>query len=150
MDRSARRIVVSAGLVWSGGRVVVQRRAPDASHGAGALEFPGGKVEPGEAPAAALALELVEEWGPGAETLRVGPVIDVLHHDYPAPGPEVILVLFHVFARAWSDDPHGAVETEPGVELVVVRPERLLVDEFLAADREFAQRVRDGLVTPPG
>ena len=44
------------------GRVLVARR-PEGRHMAGYLEFPGGKVEPGERVAAALARELAEELG---------------------------------------------------------------------------------------
>ncbi|MFY0541558.1 NUDIX domain-containing protein [Nannocystis pusilla] len=43
------RLIVAAGLVWLGPhRLLVQRRPAGARHGAGALELPGGKVEPGE------------------------------------------------------------------------------------------------------
>lgn len=76
------RLVVVAGLVWLGPqRLLVQRRPPHASHGAGCLELPGGKVEPGEAPTAALVRELREELGVTAE---VGRIWEVLFHPYPA------------------------------------------------------------------
>jgi len=54
------RLVV-AGVIMQGGRVAAARRSrpPDA----GRWEFPGGKVEPGETPAAALERELQEELG---------------------------------------------------------------------------------------
>nr|WP_217509581.1 (deoxy)nucleoside triphosphate pyrophosphohydrolase [Pseudarthrobacter sp. C4D7] len=44
--------------------LVARRSAPE--HLAGLWEFPGGKVEPGEAPEAALVRELAEELGIGA------------------------------------------------------------------------------------
>ncbi|MGA9839419.1 MAG: A/G-specific adenine glycosylase [Thermoplasmata archaeon] len=51
------------------GRWFVQRRAPSGLLG-GLWEFPGGKIEPGESPAAAARRELREETGWGARGLR--------------------------------------------------------------------------------
>lgn len=45
-------------------RVFLARRSGSAGHG-GKWELPGGKVEPGETPEAALAREIVEELGVG-------------------------------------------------------------------------------------
>jgi 8-oxo-dGTP diphosphatase len=53
-------IVVAAALIDSEARVFVQRR-PAGKNMAGLWEFPGGKVEPGEAPESALIRELREE-----------------------------------------------------------------------------------------
>ncbi len=53
---------VTAGLVVRGRSVLVARRVRPA-HLRGLWEFPGGKVESGEAPAAALRRELLEELG---------------------------------------------------------------------------------------
>lgn len=152
-DRRAAPLVVAAGLVWRPGDVLlVQRRRADATHGAGHWELPGGKLEPGEHPRAALARELVEEWGPAASALGVGPVADVLHHVYPPPGPEVLLVVYHVDARALgaADAPLAGLglRPEPGVELGAFARAALPVGEFLAADRELIEAVRDGLVAP--
>ena len=55
-------LVVAAALVDGDGRVLVQRR-PEGASMAGLWEFPGGKVEPGETPEAALIRELDEELG---------------------------------------------------------------------------------------
>jgi len=61
--------VVAAALVGPGGRVLLQRRPPGKAM-AGLWEFPGGKMEEGELPEAALVRELEEELGitvdPGA------------------------------------------------------------------------------------
>ena len=116
---------------------MVQRRPPTAKHGAGALELPGGKLEPGEGPRAALARELREEWGPRASELEIGAVAEVLHHVYPAPGPEVILVVLHVDARGWSQVWRERIVPEPGVELLAFELEMLPLEQFLAADRPF-------------
>jgi 8-oxo-dGTP diphosphatase len=55
-------LVVAAALIADDQRIFVQQRAAGKQHG-GLWEFPGGKVEPGEAPDVALARELREELG---------------------------------------------------------------------------------------
>ena len=55
-------LVVAIALVDGEGRVLVQQRPPGKPM-AGLWEFPGGKVEPGEIPEAALVRELTEELG---------------------------------------------------------------------------------------
>ncbi len=154
------RLVVVAGLVWLGAdRLLVQRRGANASHGAGRLELPGGKVEPGEAPRAALARELTEEWGPQASLLTLRDVAEVLHHIYPEPGPEVLLVVYHVDASAWAGPGPGPapagerwpalVRAADGASVHAFDREALPLDEFLAADRGFLAEVRAGRVRRP-
>jgi ADP-ribose pyrophosphatase len=67
---SSPAVVVVAALVeeGSGGerRVFMARRSPEAGHG-GLWELPGGKLEPGEDPKAAIAREIREELGVGLE-----------------------------------------------------------------------------------
>jgi 8-oxo-dGTP diphosphatase len=55
------QIVVGAAIVHDGRVLAARRSAPPAV--AGGWEFPGGKVEPGEAPADALTRECREELG---------------------------------------------------------------------------------------
>lgn len=146
------RLIVVAGLVWlTPDRLLVQRRPADKPHGAGCLELPGGKVEPGEAPRDALIRELVEEWGPHARLLTPLTVAEVLHHVYPSPGPEVLLVVYHVDASAWaardgSEEVWPALlRAEAGASVHAVDREALPLAEFLAADREFLRAVQAGL-----
>jgi 8-oxo-dGTP pyrophosphatase MutT (NUDIX family) len=140
------RLVVAAGLVWLGTQLLVQRRPARARHGAGALELPGGKLERGESPRAALVRELREEWGPRAGELAIGSVAEVLHHVYPAPGPEVILIVLRVDGRAWASCWRERISPEPGVEVSAYPLAALPIDEFLAADRPFVRAICEGRV----
>jgi len=76
MER-VRKLVV-AGLIVDGDRVLITQRRADQSLPL-KWEFPGGKVEPGESPAAALHRELAEEIGAAVD---VGRIWDVLFHPY--------------------------------------------------------------------
>ena len=62
------------------GRVLVNQRRPDA-HMAGYWEFPGGKLQAGEAPRTGLVRELAEELG--IRVLDAEPLL-MLEHAYPA------------------------------------------------------------------
>ena len=57
-----RPLIVSAGVVVRDSRVMICRRRPEVHNGL-KWEFPGGKLEPGESPEAALARELTEGLG---------------------------------------------------------------------------------------
>lgn len=67
-----------------GWEVLVGLRAPDAVLG-GLSEYPGGKVEPGEAPAAAAARELMEEMGI-AEASWIAPIEPLCVVEHTEPG----------------------------------------------------------------
>lgn len=79
-DPARPRKLVVAALIRGEGRVLMSRRRADQAMPL-LWEFPGGKVEPGEAPAAALAREVREELGC---EVRVGRVHEVVFHAYPA------------------------------------------------------------------
>jgi 8-oxo-dGTP diphosphatase len=73
-----RRVLVVAALVRAHGRVLMSRRRSDQSFPL-CWEFPGGKVDPGESPEAALVREMREELGCDA---RVGKIFEVVFHAY--------------------------------------------------------------------
>ena len=73
-----RKLVVAA-LVRDGGRVLMSRRRADQAM-PNLWEFPGGKVEPGEHPEAALVREVREELGC---ELAIDRVEEVVFHAYP-------------------------------------------------------------------
>lgn len=74
-----RKLVVAALLVDSSGRVLLTQRRADQPLPL-YWEFPGGKIEPGEAPSLALAREIKEELDAAVE---VGRIWDVMFHAYP-------------------------------------------------------------------
>ncbi|MDI1483971.1 (deoxy)nucleoside triphosphate pyrophosphohydrolase [Polyangium sp. y55x31] len=92
-------VLVSAAVLVEEGRVLLTQRKRG-THLAGAWEFPGGKVEPGEDPRAALVRELREEIG---MEVSVGDPVEVTFHRYPEKS--VLLLFFTVTRAAGSPDP---------------------------------------------
>ena len=74
-------VVVCAAVLIEQGRVLLSQRK-SGSHLAGAWEFPGGKVEPGESPETALIRELAEEVGITVEAPCLAP-LTFASHAYP-------------------------------------------------------------------
>lgn len=119
-----RQVHVAAGALVDGdGRILVARR-PDKAHQGGLWEFPGGKLEPGEAVRSALARELHEELGVRVRDAR--PLIRV-HHDYGDRH-----VLLDVFLVPGYD---GVPDGREGQPLRWLVPEAMDPAEFPAADR---------------
>jgi 8-oxo-dGTP diphosphatase len=73
-------VLVVAALIREGGKVLLSRRRADQTF-PGCWEFPGGKVEPGESPADALAREIDEELGC---QVTVGGLYERVEHQYQA------------------------------------------------------------------
>lgn len=71
--------MVAALIVGRDGHILITQRRADQALPL-MWEFPGGKVEAGEAPDAALAREIREELG---VTVTVGRIWDVMFHAYP-------------------------------------------------------------------
>ncbi|WP_222874428.1 8-oxo-dGTP diphosphatase MutT [Hankyongella ginsenosidimutans] len=88
--------VVAAALIDADSRVLVAQR-PAGKSLAGLWEFPGGKIEPGEAPEAALVRELQEELGIDTSIACFAP-LTFASHAYP----DFHLVMLLYACRKWS------------------------------------------------
>lgn len=125
-----RKLVVAGLVLADDGRVLITQRRPGTALG-GFWEFPGGKLEDGEAPAAGLARELDEELGAAVE---VGRIWDVLFHAYPT-----FDLLMLVFACRLAP---GAVPRAVEVaDLAWCRPDELARYEVLPADAPLVARL---------
>ena len=87
------------------GRVLVAQR-PAHKHLALKWEFPGGKVEPGEAPEAALLRELTEELGCSAVVVRALPRFV---HDYGSVRIEMLPFVCRLSPGSPAPHPHEHV-----------------------------------------
>ena len=103
MDSTAPLLVV-AGAMVQGGAVLVQQRPADKAM-AGLWEFPGGKVEAGEAPADALVRELNEELGVFVDTVDLTP----LSFGTGMIGSRALVLLLYRVSQ-WTGEPQ-ALET---------------------------------------
>jgi len=91
--------VAAAVVVRPDGQVLLAQRPAGKAY-EGYWEFPGGKLEPGETPAHALARELSEELG-----LVVRRTAPWLVQEYVYPHAHVELNFFRVYE--WDGEPHG-------------------------------------------
>ena len=108
-------LVVACALVDVDRRVLIAQRPPGKAM-AGLWEFPGGKVEPGETPEAALIRELEEELGVSTQTACLAPV-SFASHSY-----ENFHLLMPLYAcRKWQGQPQPKEHTA----LKWVRPNSL-------------------------
>jgi 8-oxo-dGTP diphosphatase len=94
-------LVVAAALVRADGTVLLQQR-PAGKQLAGLWEFPGGKIEPGEDPEAALVRELREELGIEVNAEALSPVTFASE---PLAGRHLVLMLYAV--REWQGEPRA-------------------------------------------
>ncbi len=131
-----RTLLVSAvALIDQDGRVLLTQR-PEGKSLAGLWEFPGGKVEPGETPEAALIRELREELGIDTWASCLAP-LTFASHTYPD-----FHLLMPLFAcRKWD----GIARGVEGQTLAWVRPEKLRDYPMPAADLPLIPILRDWL-----
>jgi len=92
-------LVVAVALTEQAGRVLVQRR-PAGKALAGLWEFPGGKVEVGETPEAALIRELAEELG---IVVKSGDLTPLTFTSHPLADRTLLLLLYR--CTHWLGEP---------------------------------------------
>jgi 8-oxo-dGTP diphosphatase len=131
-----RTLLVSAvALIDPDGRVLLAQR-PEGKSLAGLWEFPGGKVEAGETPEAALIRELKEELDIDTWTSCLAP-LTFASHSYPD-----FHLLMPLFAcRRWQ----GTVRPVEGQKLAWVRPNALRDYPMPPADLPLIPILRDWL-----
>ncbi|MCF8510178.1 MAG: (deoxy)nucleoside triphosphate pyrophosphohydrolase [Rhodobacteraceae bacterium] len=128
-------LVSAVALIDADGRVLLAQR-PEGKSLAGLWEFPGGKVEPGESPEAALIRELREELGIETKASCLAP-LTFASHAY-----EQFHLLMPLFAcRRWE----GVATGREGQTLAWVRPERLRDYPMPPADLPLIPILRDWL-----
>ena len=126
-------LVAACALIDADGRVLLAKRPPGRPL-AGLWEFPGGKVEPGETPEAALIRELEEELGIAASPKCLAP-FTFASHAYEAF--HLLMPLY--LCRQWD----GTVEAREGQEIAWVRPLRLKDYPMPPADEPLIAPLRD-------
>lgn len=94
-------LVVAAALIDADGRVLVQQRPPGKPM-AGLWEFPGGKIDAGETPEAALRRELAEELGIAIDESCLAPAVFASE---PMADRHLLLLLYVL--RKWPGSPEA-------------------------------------------
>ncbi len=133
---SKKTVLVSAvALIDVDGRVLLAQR-PEGKSMAGLWEFPGGKVEPGETPEAALIRELHEELAIDTWESCLAP-LTFASHSY-----DDFHLLMPLFAcRKWN----GIVQPNEGQKLAWVRVQELKSYPMPPADIPLIPILRDWL-----
>jgi 8-oxo-dGTP diphosphatase len=126
-------LVAAVALVDADGRVLLARRPPGKPM-AGLWEFPGGKVNAGETPEAALIRELAEELAIDVTASCLAP-LTFASHSYP----EFHLLMPLYACRKWA----GTPTAREGQQLTWVRPARLSDYPMPPADAPLVAMLRD-------
>ena len=126
-------LVVAVALIDVDGRVLSAKR-PEGKKLAGLWEFPGGKVEPGERPEAALIRELSEELGIEVSESCLAPFV-FASHAYDSF--HLLMPLY--LCRRWN----GVVAAREHDALAWVKPNRLSDYPMPPADEPLVAWLRD-------
>ena len=129
-------LVVAVALIDADGRVLLARR-PEGKPMAGLWEFPGGKVEAGETPEAALIRELDEELSIDVSESCLAP-FTFASHDYD----DFHLLMPLYVCRVWD----GIVRPREGQQTKWVRPNQLRDYPMPPADRPLVAMLEDLLL----
>ncbi|MBS4494899.1 8-oxo-dGTP diphosphatase MutT [Cronobacter sakazakii] len=101
-----KKLQIAVGIVRNAkGEIFITQRAADA-HMANRWEFPGGKIEAGETPEAALRRELQEETG---ITVTSATLFETLDYEFP----DRHISLWFYLVESWEGEPWGK-EGQPG------------------------------------
>ncbi len=128
-------LVAAVALIDKDTRILLARR-PEGKSMAGLWEFPGGKLEAGETPEAALIRELQEELGINVKQSCLAPLA-FASHAYPKF--HLLMPLF--VCRRWKNNP----KPREGQTLAWVEPARLGEYPMPAADLPLIPLLRDFL-----
>jgi 8-oxo-dGTP diphosphatase len=137
-DRPSEPTAVGIGIIRRGDRFLVRQR-PEGTVYAGYWEFPGGKCEPGESPAAATVRECLEETG-----LAVVP--DSLRRTVIHRYPHGLVELF--FHDCTTENP--TADPMPGTGFRWVPARELSALQFPEANEAILAELTRADVTEPG
>jgi 8-oxo-dGTP diphosphatase len=119
------------------GRCLIIRRSGASKHNAGGWDLPGGKVDAGEAPDAALVREVAEETGLTIDIVRVAGAAES-----EAPDRKIAYLIFEASASGREvrlSSEHDGFEWVPPSRLTAYN----LSSQFGSFISEFARRERD-------
>ncbi|RXN73551.1 8-oxo-dGTP diphosphatase MutT [Providencia rettgeri] len=122
---------IAAGIIRNSQQQIFITKRPEGTHMAGFWEFPGGKLEKGELPEAALIRELEEE---------VGIIVtqSELFHRVDHEFDDRFITLYFFMVSAWDNEPYG----KEGQVSRWVAQQDLVADEFPPANRVIVDMLR--------
>ena len=133
IDHKNLKIVVSIALINDANEILLSKR-PNNKHLAGLWEFPGGKVENGEAPENALIREIKEELNIDINHTCIAP-LSFSEFDYK----EFQLLLLLYVCRRWEGEPKSMEDNE----IIWVKPNMLRKYKMPPADDALIYCIQD-------